>query len=101
MKANLRLNALWRLRTFIRPYRRQMWLGLAAAGIGVGAGTIVPLVTMSIVDGPIRHGNRGQLLLMVLVVLGLGFAEAGLIFGRRWIQSVAVLRVEARIRDDL
>jgi ATP-binding cassette subfamily B protein len=101
MKANLRLRSLWRLRTFIRPYRRQMWLGLAAAGLGVGAGTIVPLVTMSIVDGPIRHGNRGQLVLMVLLVLALGFTEAALIFGRRWIQSVAVLRVEAQIRDDL
>ncbi len=101
MKANLRLRALWRLRSFIRPYRRQMWFMLASAGLGVGAGTIVPLVTMSIVDGPIRHGDRGQLLLMVLLVLLLGFAEAALIFGRRWIQSVAVLRVEARIRDDL
>ncbi|MDP9343782.1 MAG: ABC transporter ATP-binding protein/permease [Actinomycetota bacterium] len=78
-----------------------MWFMLASAGLGVGAGTIVPLVTMAIVDGPIRHGDRPQLLLMVLVVLGLGLAEAALIFGRRWIQSVAVLRVEAGIRDDL
>jgi ATP-binding cassette subfamily B protein len=31
----------------------------------------------------------------------LGLAEAALIFGRRWVQSITVLRVEARIRDDL
>jgi ATP-binding cassette, subfamily B, bacterial len=78
-----------------------MWFMLASAGLGVGAGTVVPLVTMAIVDGPIRHGDRRQLLLMVLVILLLGLAEAALIFVRRWIQSVAVLRVEAGIRDDL
>jgi ATP-binding cassette subfamily B protein len=101
LKANLRLRALFRLRSFIRPYRWQMLVMLLSAGLGVGAGTIVPLVTMAIVDGPIQHGDRGQLLPMAVVILLLGFAEAFLIFGRRWIQSVAVLRVEARIRDDL
>jgi ATP-binding cassette subfamily B protein len=74
---------------------------LLSAGLGVGAGTIVPLVTMAIVDGPIQHGSRSQLVPMALLVLLLGFLEAFLIFGRRWIQSVAVLRVEAKIRDDL
>ena len=82
MRTNLRLRSLWRLRSFIRPYRGQMWLMLASAGLGVAAGTVVPLVTMSIVDGPISQGDRAQLLLMVLVVLVLGFIEASLIFGR-------------------
>src|SRR4051794_31551103 len=101
MAANLRLRSLWRLRTFIRPYRGQMWLMLFSAGLGVAAGTIVPIVTMRIVNSPIADGNQPGLDVMVLLVLGLGFTEAVLIFGRRWIQSVAVLRVEAQIRDDL
>jgi ATP-binding cassette subfamily B protein len=78
-----------------------MWLMLFSAGLGVAAGTIVPIVTMRIVNGPIADGNQPGLDAMVLLVLGLGFTEAVLIFGRRWIQSVAVLRVEAQIRDDL
>jgi ATP-binding cassette, subfamily B, bacterial len=101
MASGSRLRALVRLRPFLRPYRRQLWFMLASAALGVGAGTVVPLVTMAIVDGPIRHGNRGLLVWMALVVLALGVAEAALIFGRRWIQSVAVLRIEAQIRDDL
>jgi len=78
-----------------------MLLMLVCAGLGVGASIVIPLVTMAIVDGPIQHGTRGDLLPMSLLALGVGTAEAALIFGRRWIQSVTVLRVEREIRDDL
>ncbi len=98
---SMRVGSLWRLRSFIRPYRGQMWLMLVSAGLGVACGTVVPLVTMAIVNGPIKNGDTAQLVEMVLLAVLLGFFEAALIFGRRWIQSVAVLRVEAQIRDDL
>ena len=101
MSTNMRISSLWRLRAFVRPYRGQMWVMLFSAGLGVMAGTFVPLVIMGIVNGPIRHGNRQTLVLMSALVLVLGFFEAFLIFGRRWIQSVAVLKVEAQIRGDL
>jgi ATP-binding cassette, subfamily B, bacterial len=96
-----RFAALWRLRSFVRPYWRQMLFALACAGLGVGAGTFIPLVIMRIVDGPIANGERSALLPPVGLVLLLGLAEAVLIFGRRWVQSVAVLRIERQIRDDL
>lgn len=89
------------MRTFVRPYRGRMLLMLGCAATGVAAGTVVPLVIMAIVDGPIREGDRGGLLWMCALALGLGLAEAGLIFTRRWVQQRVVLRVEAQIRDDL
>jgi ABC-type multidrug transport system fused ATPase/permease subunit len=44
--------ALWRLRSYARPYRAQMLTMLAAALLGVAAGSFIPLVTKGIVDGP-------------------------------------------------
>jgi ATP-binding cassette subfamily B protein len=89
------------MRSFVRPYRGQMIVMLACAAFGVAASTLIPLVTMAIVNGPIQSGDRRQLVVMSFVALLLGLIEAGLIFGRRWVQSVAVLRIEATIRDGL
>ena len=96
-----RFRSLWRLRGYLRPYWRQMLFMFVAAGAGVGAGIVVPLITRAIVDGPIRQGHRGRLVPMFALALALGLAEAGFIFGRRWVQQRAVLRVERQIRDDL
>ncbi|MFB3739372.1 MAG: ABC transporter ATP-binding protein, partial [Candidatus Velamenicoccus archaeovorus] len=96
-----RFGPLWSMRTYVRPYRGRMLIMLACAALGVGASTVVPLVIMAMVNGPIRHGNRGLLGPMFMLALGLGIAEAGLIFCRRWLQQTVVLRVERQIRDDL
>jgi ATP-binding cassette subfamily B protein len=89
-----RLGALWWLRSYAKPWTKQIIVMFIAAMVGVGASTLVPLVIEAIVDGPIKRGDRGQL------VLVLGIAEAGLIGLRRWIQSIAVLRIERDMRDD-
>jgi ATP-binding cassette subfamily B protein len=96
-----RFRSLWRMRSFVRPFAGRMYVMLIFAALGVGATIVIPLITMAIVDGPIRRGNRGELVPMFLLALGLGVAEAALMFGRRWIQSTAVLRIEREIRDDL
>jgi ATP-binding cassette subfamily B protein len=101
VKAVNRFRSLWRMRTYVRPYRGRMLVMLAFAAVGVGASTVVPLVIGAIVDGPIRHADRALLAPMVALALVLGVAEAGLIFARRWIQQRVVLQVESQIRDDL
>jgi ATP-binding cassette subfamily B protein len=73
----------------------------AAAGAAVGASIVVPLITRSVVDGPIRHGDRAGLLPLGLLALLLGLLEAALVFVRRWVQSYAALGMETAIRDDL
>lgn len=74
---------------------------LVCACVGVAASIFIPLIMEAVVDGPIRSGDRAALLPMFFAALGLGIAEAGFIFLRRWIQSVAVLKIEQNIRDDL
>jgi ATP-binding cassette subfamily B protein len=95
------LQSLWRLGSYVRPYAGQMVLMTVAAGVAVGASLLVPLVIRSIVDGPIRHGERSGLLPLGLLALLLGVLEAGLVFVRRWVQSYAALGMETAVRDDL
>ncbi|HEY1332222.1 MAG TPA: ABC transporter ATP-binding protein [Actinomycetota bacterium] len=78
-----------------------MLLMFACAALSVAATIVIPLIIMAAINGPIAHGNRSELTPMFVLALLLGSAEALLIFGRRWVQSVAVLRIERQIRDDL
>jgi ATP-binding cassette subfamily B protein len=93
--------SLFRLRSFVRPYRWQMVFMLSCAVLATAASTVIPLVLEAIVDGPIAHHDRGALFPMFLLALGLGILEAALISGRRRVQSVAIQQVEREMRDDL
>ena len=95
------LHSLWRIRSYVRPYAGQMVLMTVTAGIAVGASIVVPLITRSVVDGPIADGDRGGLIPLGLLALLLGVLEAALVFVRRWVQSYAALGMETAIRNDL
>ncbi|MGA2531034.1 MAG: ABC transporter ATP-binding protein [Acidimicrobiales bacterium] len=93
--------SLWRLRSYVRPYTPQMLIMLACATLAVAASTLIPLVLEAVVNGPIHRGDRGALLPMFLIALGLGVAEPVLIVGRRRVQSVAIQNIEREIRDGM
>ncbi|MGW5263655.1 ABC transporter ATP-binding protein [Microbispora sp. NPDC004025] len=93
--------SLWRLRSYLRPYRRSLVVSWIAALLGIAAGTVIPLVGKEIIDGPVAHGDHGGLVPLGLLALGLGVAEAVLTFVRRWSQAGPVLGLETAIRDDL
>ena len=93
--------ALWRLRGYLKPYRIHMIVMLAAALGAVAAEIAIPLLTKSVVDGAIAHGDRRLLIPLALAAVGLGAAEGLLNMIRRWIQSRAVADIEKSIRDDL
>jgi ATP-binding cassette subfamily B protein len=95
------VGALWRLRGYLKPFRVQMIIMLAAAFGAVTAEIIIPLLTKSVVDGAIAHGARRLLIPLALAAVGLGTAEALLSLIRRWIQADAVASMEKTIRDDL
>jgi ATP-binding cassette subfamily B protein len=74
---------------------------LVCATLAVAASTLIPLVLEAVVNGPIHRGNRGELVPMFFIALGLGTLEAALIVARRRVQSVAIQKVEREIRDGL
>jgi ATP-binding cassette subfamily B protein len=73
----------------------------AAAFGAVTAEIVIPLLTKSVVDGAIAHGDKGLLIPLALAAVGLGASEGLLNMIRRWIQASAVANIEKAIRDDL
>ena len=93
--------ALWRLRPYLRPYRRQL-TGMIAAALAVEAADItIPLLAKIVIDDAIAHHERGLLLPIGVLAVGLGAASATLSLIRRWVQGNAVASMEKTIRDDL
>ncbi|WP_193610616.1 ABC transporter ATP-binding protein [Nocardioides lijunqiniae] len=95
------VHSLWRLRGYLRPHRLALAVMLGTALGGVAVSIAIPLVTKSLIDGPITDGELAPVLPLGLLVLALGVLEAALVFWRRWVQSNAVLGMETAMRRDL
>ena len=93
--------ALWRLRPYLRPYRRQLIVMIAAALAVEAADITIPLLAKTVIDDAIAHHERGLLLPIGLLAIALGAASATLSLIRRWVQGNAVADMEKTIRDDL
>jgi len=95
------LAALWRTRSYLRPYLGRLIFMLVAACLAVGTEILIPLLTKYIIDGAIAHHHRELLVLLGLAATALGAAQAVLNFLRRWAQARAVTGMELAMRDDL
>ena len=74
-------------------------LGCAIAA--VGSEIAIPLLTKSMIDGAISHGERSLLLPIGAAAVALGVGQALLNFLRRWIQADAVTGMERSMRADI
>jgi ATP-binding cassette subfamily B protein len=74
---------------------------LACAIVAVGSEIAIPLLTKSMIDGAISHGERSLLLPIGAVAVGLGVGQALLNFLRRWMQANAVTGMERSMRADI
>jgi ATP-binding cassette subfamily B protein len=95
------LAALWRARSYLRPYRWRLAFMLAAAIVAVLSEIAIPLLTKSMIDGAISHGRRDLLLPIGAAAVGLGALQALLNFLRRWVQATAVTGMDQAIRADI
>jgi len=95
------LAALWRLRSYLRPYLWRLIGMLAAACASVATALMIPLLTKALIDGALQTGDRSLLLPIGLAAIGLGVAQAVLNFTRRWVQASAVTGMEQAMRRDL
>ena len=95
------LAALWRVRSYLRPYTGQMATMVIAALLSELSPVVIPLLMQRIIDGPIRHRDRGALLPLALLALAFGTAEAVAILVRRWVMTSSALGAETTLRRDL
>ena len=93
--------ALWRLHPYLRPYRYRLALFLLAAILSAGTEIVIPLIAKVVIDSAVANHERGLLLPLGLLAVGLGAAGAALSLIRRWGVGNAVAGIEQRIRDDL
>ncbi len=93
--------ALWRLRSYLRPYLWRLIGMLAAACASVATALVIPLLTKALIDGALSTGDRSLLLPIGLAATGLGIAQAALNFTRRWVQARAVTGMEQAMRRDI
>lgn len=91
--------ALARLFPFARPALPRL-IGGALVGLGAAvASLMIPLVLQWAVDGPISTGERAQILWGTLAVLGLGVAEALMVFLRRRFVLTPAAGIEYSVRQ--
>ena len=93
--------ALWRLRSYLRPYLWRLIGMLAAACASVATALVIPLLTKALIDSAVHTGDRSLVLPIGLAATGLGIAQAALNFTRRWVQASAVTGMEQAMRRDL
>jgi ATP-binding cassette subfamily B protein len=95
------VGTLRRLWPYVRPVRARIFLVVVATLTAMLCGLGIPLVTQRIVDGPIARGELASLPWLVLGVLALGCAEAGLFYARRKLIARPSTQVEANMRAEL
>src|SRR3954452_1614273 len=100
-RAPERSRNLWRLRPYLKPHRWRLSVMFVTAMLGVGVSLTIPLVTRSIIDGPVTRHELSMLVPLALLALGLSISEVLLVWMRRWAQSRAVSDLEATLRHDL
>lgn len=94
-------SSLWRLRTYARPYRAGFVVMTVAALASELVPVAIPLIAQRVVDDAIRVGDRGALLPLALLALGLGVLEAVAVLVRRWVMTRSALGVETDLRRKL
>ncbi|MEU7897802.1 ABC transporter ATP-binding protein [Nonomuraea sp. NPDC049152] len=90
-------NSLWRMRSYLRPHVGKLVFIWLVAILGIAASITFPLVGKEVIDAR----QTADLLPLGLLAVGVGVAEALMIFLRRWVQTKPVLGLETEIRDDL
>lgn len=99
--AGPKVSSFWRLREYVRPHALPLVVSTVAALLATLSQLAVPLVTGRVIDGPVRHGDRGALLPLGVLAVVFGVAEVVLVFLRRWMLSNSSLVMEATMRADL
>jgi ATP-binding cassette subfamily B protein len=94
-------NALWRVTPYVRPHRWPILAVIVAAAGSIGASLAIPLVTKSVIDGPLADGDRAGLWTLAVIALVLAVVEGLCTWRRRrWLARIAT-GIERDLRNDL
>jgi len=97
----LQRRALWRTRPYLRPYARHMTVIVFSSIMSSAFQVALPLIVKTVIDGPLRDGNRRGIVLWGLVAGALAVLDVAMGFARRYLLAVVATELETRLRDDL
>jgi ATP-binding cassette subfamily B protein len=92
------LRSLARLIPFARPVLPRLALGAASALVAALLALTIPLVLEVVVGGPVASGDLAQMAWGAAAILGLGLAEAAMVWLRRWFVLGPATMVEYDLR---
>ncbi len=92
------LRALARLLPFAKPVLPRLALGAVSALVASLLALAIPLVLEAVIAGPIASGDQTLLVWGAVAILGLGLAEAVMVWLRRWFVLGPATMVEYEIR---
>jgi len=95
------VRALGRLLPFARPVLGRLILGAGSALAASLVALSVPILLEAVVSGPVSSGDVRQIALGAVLVLILGFAEAALVWLRRWFVLSPSTAIEYALRTRL
>jgi ABC-type multidrug transport system fused ATPase/permease subunit len=90
-----------RLLGFLRPYRVSLLVSIVLAVASQAASIALVRLSGSVVDEAIQPRDRGELWVLLWVIVALGFVKAVLMVGRRFISGRQALGVEFDMRNAL
>ncbi len=76
-----------RILKFARPYRRELGVFLGLVLVDAALGAAVPLLLARIIDDGVLGNNRGLVVALALVAVGIALASALTTLGQRWLSA--------------
>lgn len=97
----LNRRALWRARSYLRPYRVHMAVIMVTSIMSSAFQVALPLIVAAVIDGPLRDGDRHGIVMFGVLAMTLAFLDIAMGFTRRYLLAHVATRMETAMRDDL
>jgi ATP-binding cassette subfamily B protein len=92
---------LFRLRSYLKPYRWQLLLNLALLLAGTILSLIVPQIIQQVIDQGLKAGAAPFLIRSALILVGIGLLTAAINLGQRYVTEWASARVGYDLRNSM
>jgi ATP-binding cassette subfamily B multidrug efflux pump len=92
---------LWRLQDFLRPYWRQVSLGLFLLLTQTAISMIIPEIIRRVIDVGLVSGDATYMINAALVILGIGVVRAFLPYGVRYLSEWVAAHIGYDLRNKL
>src|SRR2546423_15149828 len=96
-----RNRALLRTWPYLRPFRRHLVVIVITSVLSTAAQLAMPLIIAAVIDGPLKTGDRADIVRWCALGIVLAAVEVALNFVRRYLLAIVATELETRLRDDL